>query len=140
MGIFIDSCFYMALVDQNDSNYERSIELLETLKTGKYGQIITSIFVLSETLTLVSARTKNHPIALKEVRDLLKGKKKFASILNPTSGIMEKTFKFFFKVNQVGKRTISYVDCSNIQFCKARQLEFILSFDRHFDGWIKRIY
>ena len=37
------------------------------------------------------------------------------------------------------KKTVSFVDCSNIIFCRERNIEYILSFDSHFDSWISRI-
>mgnify|MGYP006308320829 CR=1 FL=1 len=139
MGIFLDTGFYMALVDKNDPHYKKSLELLKTLKTGKYGQILTSILVISETLTLVSVRTKNNTKALNNVRELLVGRKRFALILRTNPEIEQKTMDLFVKRNSTAEDTMSYVDCSNIEFCKHNGLEYILSFDSHFDGWLKRI-
>ncbi len=141
MAIFLDTGFFLGLVDPNDEFYDRSADLLKLLKSGKYGQIFTSTYVIAETCTLVSIRTKNNPIALKEINDLLKGDKQIASVLRPNDQLESDTMNLFIKINERSKkRPVSFVDCSNIVFCKNRGIDNILTYDKHFDGWLTRLY
>jgi len=141
MAIFIDTGFFLGLVDPTDSYYNRSEELLKILKTGKYGQIFTSTYIIAETLTLVAVRTKNNSIALREIEEFFNGNKKIARILRPDEQIENETLKLFLKINKKQKsKTVSFVDCSNIVFCKKRAIDNILAYDRHFDAWLTRLF
>lgn len=141
MAIFLDTGFFLGLVDPNDKFYERSAELLILLKSGKFGQIFTSTYIIAETCTLVSTRTRNNPIALKEISDLLKGDKQIASVLRPDDQFESDAMKLFIKINKNSKKkAISFVDCSNIIFCRNRAIDNILTYDRHFDAWLTRLY
>ena len=75
----------------NDPYYKRSEELLNILKTGKYGQIFTSTYIIAETLTLVAIRTKNNSVVLKEIEDFFIGGKQIARILRPDEQIESET-------------------------------------------------
>ena len=141
MGIFLDTGFFLALVDSKDSHHNRATEFLDILATGKYGQIHTSNFVMSETMTIVSARTDNNPIALEEIKDIFIGETNFFLIMQSTKELEKKTIELFLKINKDNrKERVSFVDCSNIEFCERFAIENILSFDKHFDGWVNRIY
>ncbi len=141
MAIFLDTGFFIGLVNPKDTHYKRSAELLNLLKTGKYGQIFTSTYILAETLTLVGVRTRNNSIAFKEVDDFFKGDKKIARILRPDDQIENDTLKLFLKVNKQSKtKTVSFVDCSNIIFCRKRAIDNILAYDRHFNAWLSRLF
>ena len=116
-------------------------EFLDILASGKYGQIITSNLVMSETMTLVSARTNNNPIALEDVKNLFFGETNFFLKMQSTSEIEKQIAELFCKINKGNtKDRVSFVDCSNIEFCKHYRIENILSFDKHFDGWLNRVY
>ena len=142
MGIFIDSGFYMGLVNPKDKYFDKSLELLNVLKTGKYGQIYTSNLVMSEASTLVNIRTNKNTIALNAIWKLFNGNEKFSLILRSNEIIERKIWNIFLKVNsqKETKSPMSYVDCSNIVFCEEHVIDHILSYDQHFDGWLSRIH
>ena len=141
MAIFLDTGFFLGLVYPNDSYYKRSGELLKILKTGKYGQIFTSTYILAETLTLVAVRTKNNSTVLKKIDEFFKGDKQIAIILRPDDQIENETLKLFLKINtNPKKKIVSFVDCSNIIFCRKRAIDNILAYDGHFDPWLSRLF
>ena len=141
MAIFLDTGFFLGLVYPSDPYYKRSEELLKILKTGKYGQIFTSTYIIAETLTLVAVRTKNNSVVLEEIEDFFKGSKQIARILRPDDQIESETLKIFLKINKNPKKKIvSFVDCSNIIFCRKRAIENILAYDRHLDPWLTRVF
>lgn len=54
--------------------------------------------------------------------------------------IEDKTWNFYIKVHDnLYTNLVSYGDCTNIVFCQEREIEYILSFDKHFDAWLSRI-
>lgn len=140
MGVFLDTGFFIGLIDPSDKHYDRSIELLAILKDGVHGEIYTSTLVMVETSTLVAVRTRNNTEAIHKARELLVGDKKIAVLLQPSEHITMKTWDLFIQINKDPKRqAVSFVDCSNIAICDYRGIEKIVSFDAHFDGWLTRI-
>ena len=140
MGLFLDSGFYLALINPQDRFYDRAGLLMNQIKSGKFGRIYTSVFVMSETATLVGVRTHNNPKILKGLYSLFIGENKIAVYYRSSKIIEEKAWHLYLKINMnPQKKTVSFVDCTNIIFCQKYQLENILSFDSHFDGWINRI-
>ncbi len=131
----------MGLVDPTDDHYDRSVELLNILKTGVHGQIYTSIYVMAETGTLVAIRTHNNSKILKQIENLFHGTQQIALLLR-SNDLEEKQFwKLFQKINRNSKqRTVSFVDCSNIELCRIHLIDKIISFDSHFDSWLTRIF
>lgn len=141
MGIFLDTGFYLGLIDPTDQNFNRSLELLKELQTGKFGQIFTSSFVMAESATLVASRTKKNSRAMREIKNLFTGNEQIAIILRANEEIEKDSWEIFQKLNtQIKNQVISYVDCTNISFCRKYLLDNIVSFDPHYDGWLTRIF
>ncbi|MHA1380449.1 MAG: type II toxin-antitoxin system VapC family toxin [Candidatus Helarchaeota archaeon] len=145
MGIFLDTGFYLGLIHPKDVNHERSKQLLDELKTGKFGQIYTSNLIMTESVTLVAIRTKKHPKAMKRIKELFIDDFQIAILLRSDLEIEKKTWEIFLKINKetntVEKsKTISFTDCSNISLCRHYNIDNIISFDSHFDGWLTRIF
>ncbi len=141
MAIFLDTGFYIGLVHPKDDNYEKSQQLLRTLKTGVYGQLFTSNFIMAESATLVASRTGNNIRAMHNIRELFLGSGQIAIILRLNADIEKDAWDLFQKINtEKSSEVVSFVDCTNITLCRHYSLENILSFDSHFDGWITRIF
>ncbi|MHA1672466.1 MAG: type II toxin-antitoxin system VapC family toxin [Promethearchaeota archaeon] len=140
MAIFLDSGFYLGLINPKDQFYLRSIELLHDLQSGKFGRIYTSIYVMGETATLVGVRTHNNSIILEGIYNYFSGETQIGLLFRSSKEIEDEAWKLFLKINNDSKKkTVSFVDCSNIIFCRERNIEHILSFDSYFDSWISRI-
>ncbi len=140
MAIFLDTGFYMGLVNPKDHHHSRCNSLLKELIAGQYGQVFTSSFIMLETSTLVAIRTHRNIKALNETHDLFLGQNQLAIILHPNNQIYSQTWDLFLKMNNdQNLKVVSFVDCANIVFCQYRKIDKILAFDHHFDGWLHRI-
>ena len=141
MGIFLDTGFYIGLIDPTDKYYKRSFDLLKGLQTGKFGLIYTSSFIMAESATLVAARTKKNPIAIKEIENFFLGDKQIATILRLNEKNEKDAWEIFQKINVEKKsKVVSFIDCSNIVLCRNYSIDNILSYDPHFDGWLTRVF
>jgi predicted nucleic acid-binding protein len=138
MGLFLDTGFYCGLVDHEDEHSGRSLELLKLLKSGRYGQIYTSNYVMAETATLIAIRTNRNPNYLQAVRDLFVGNNVLAILLRANLVEDNEAWKLFVKINSEKKseKVISYIDCTNIIISQSHNIKNIVSFDPHFDGWL----
>jgi predicted nucleic acid-binding protein len=140
VAILLDTGFYLGLTHPKDEYHTQSINLLKVLKTGKYGQVFTSNFIMAESATIVALRTNNNLQAIQTIREFFFGTGQIAIILRLNEDIEREIWALFQKINTPkAKKAVSFVDCSNIILCHYYSLEHILSYDPHFDGFLSRI-
>ena len=143
MGVFLDTNFLLGLLHPKDSHAERSNEILLELKTGKYGLLYTSNLILGKVATLAFIRTKGNQNIMNDLHDLIWGENKIATRLEVTKSLEYETWNFFLKINQnlKGKKGfMSFIDSSILVLAKNKNIDFLVSFEEHFDGLIKRIF
>jgi len=64
MAIFIDTGVFVAARNKSDSNHGRARELLKSALSGDFGRILTSDYIMDESVTLALVRTHNPQIAI----------------------------------------------------------------------------
>ena len=144
MAIFLDTSYYVALVNPLDKHTDRANKLLKTLFSGKYGQIFTSPFIMAESGTLIAVRNpSNASKFITQMKELFIGDKKLGIILRSNDEIESSTWELMIKANRNVKKigdVVSWVDCSNIILCRKHKIDYIASFDHHFDPYLRRIH
>jgi len=143
MGIFLDTSFYLGLCHPKDKYAELSLKVLTEISEGEYGLLYTSNLIISEITTLVAVRTNNNIRALNYLEKLLWGDDKLAIILHFPPELEKKAWSLFKKINTEtlkNKKPISFVDISTIILCQYHHIEYIASFDSHFDKFLNRIH
>ena len=142
MAIFLDTGFYLGLCHPKDKYAEQSKRIFKQLSEGDHGLLYTSSLIISEVATLVAIRTNSHPKALNLLEEYVWGANKIAIELYIHSDLEPKIWELFKKINinQKSKHDIaSFVDVSSIILCNKFQIDKIVSFDSHFDGFLTRI-
>ena len=142
MGIFLDTGFFLGLLHRKDPHHEHCSETFRIISSKKYGLIFTSSYVIAETATLILIRTKNHSQSLDFFWDLITRKKKFTQVLYANSYINALTWELFYKHNQgvtEKHHYLSFVDASNIIFCREHQISSICAVDGDFDAYLSRV-
>lgn len=143
IGVFLDTGFYLGLCHPKDKYAELSEKILKNLATGNYGVLYTSYFIINEVTTLAAIRSKNNIKVFNHLEKLLWGSKKIANILPFDLNFEFETWELFKKVNTTNlkeKKSMSYTDISSIVLCNHHQIEYIVSFDSHFDGFLQRMF
>jgi len=143
MGVFLDTGFYLGLCHPTDKYSAQSEKILVELAIGNYGVLYTSYFIINEVSTLAAVRSKNDLKVFDHLEKLLWGREKIANILSFNSNFELETWELFKKVNTIDlkdKKPMSFTDISSIILCKHHQIEYIVSFDSHFDGFLRRLY
>ncbi|MHA1719589.1 MAG: type II toxin-antitoxin system VapC family toxin [Promethearchaeota archaeon] len=142
MGIFLDAGFFLGFCHPKDKYHEQCLSIFRKISTGQFGLVYTSSAIIIEAATLLVIRTNHNMELIDEFYSLLYGLNKFVQILPWTAEIEEKSWKKFKTVNKnvkSKKEIMSFVDISNIVFCEEFRIEYISSFDPHFDGFLARI-
>jgi len=127
--IFVDTTAFYALEVEDDVNHEKARKfLLDEIRTGKYGIMITSNYIIDETLTLLRIR-QGVDVALK-FYDKVKGSKSIR-IVWVNEGIFNEALEIFQRND--GKLRWSFTDCTSFAIMKALNIRFAFSFDRNFE-------
>lgn len=130
-------------MNPQDKYANRAKKLLKTLFSGKYGQVFTSPFIMAETGTTVAAKNpSNASEFIQNTNNLFLREKKLAILLRTSKADESAVWELMYKINKNAKSTrdiVSWVDCSNIVLCKKHRIEYIASFDHHFDPYLRRV-
>ena len=125
--IFVDTSAFYALEVEDDINHEKARKFLANeLRKGKYGILITSDYVIDETLTLLRIK---HGVttALKFYEKISKSKSIKTIWVNQE--IFEEALKFF-KRNENLKW--SFTDCTSFTIMKLLNIKHAFTFDDNF--------
>lgn len=143
MGVLLDSSFYLGLAHDNDPHSDRSNEILLELKTGNYGLLYTSNLIISEVITLAFVRSKGNQKVMDNVYNLIWGENRLATRMDVSLVLENETWILFDKLNKDHKNKkgfLSFVDVSILVLAKTKKIDYLVSFDEHFDGYITRIF
>jgi len=119
--IFIDASFYLSLLNPNDSNHQKAIELSEQHKKGDYA---TSQSVLGEVLTVGSQRF-DKSLTVEFVEEIFKSHTK---IVLEKRELVKDAFNFF---KSVKSKNVSWVDSYSFVIMKRLGIKKLLTFDKH---------
>ena len=118
--IFVDTTAFYALEVEDDVNHEKARKfLLDEIRTGKYGIMITSNYIIDETLTLLRIR-QGVDVALK-FYDKVKGSKSIR-IVWVNEGIFNEALKIFQRND--GKLRWSFTDCTSFRYNESPEHTF----------------
>ena len=143
MGVLLDSSFYLGLAHDNDPHSDRSNEILLELKTGNYVLLYTSNLIISEVITLAFVRSKGNQKVMDNVYNLIWGENRLATRMDVSLVLENETWILFDKLNKDHKNKkgfLSFVDVSILVLAKTKKIDYLVSFDEHFDGYITRIF
>ncbi len=119
---FIDTSFLYALAMQQDPNHDRAVEAHDHLS----GEMTTSIFVVAETMSLVTKR-RGKPLAIEVARELIAAGR--TRIIYPDRDNVQSAWRLFA---QYPHWDFDLVDAISFALMKREQIETALTFDAHF--------
>lgn len=132
--IFIDTGAFMALEDKSDQYHEAAIQFREQVLRKKWYGLITTSYVLDETLTLIRFR-----LSIKASIDFSKKirKSKVVKIVQVSREIEEKAWDIFERYDD---KDFSFTDCVSFVVMREMGIKETFAFDEHFNqmGFIRR--
>ena len=135
LTVFIDTGIFVAARNKSDVNHERAVNLLKNALKGKYGVMYTSDYVFDEAVTVALIRTGRPEIAIDIGNFILSSTK--IQMLYVDKTVFVDAWRIFSKF--MNKR-LSFTDATSIALIKRYNINYIMSFDKHFDGIIPRIH
>jgi len=138
MKILLDTGFLFALEVKNDKYHERARELTKELNWDIH-EYSTSSLVVNEIYTLMNARTRGNPEAIKNLGHLFWSNDCFFNIIYLDKKEYKEISNVMYKYTSSNK-ILSFVDASLIFLKDILVCNSIISFDNHFDGIFDRIF
>ncbi len=119
---FVDTSFFYALTMEQDPNHEKAAEAHDEFS----GVTVTSVFVLSETMSLVTKR-RGKRSAVTIGRDLIASQR--TRILYPDGNVLRRAWREFA---QYPDWDFDLVDAISFALMKREEIDSALTFDHHF--------
>lgn len=124
--IFVDTSAFYSAKDKTDKHHKKAISFLEkVIGTNQYN-LITTNFILYETLTLLK-RKMGHQVAV-DFREEIK-KSDRCTIIRVTEDIEETAWNIFKKYDD---KVFSFVDCTCFAFMNKNKIKKAFTYDKHF--------
>jgi uncharacterized protein len=140
MSAFIDAGVLVAAYNKRDENHEKASELIMSAIKREYGTPYTSDYVFDEAVTLMLARTKKPEFALGLgefiLGNLANKTPGLAKIIRVDEDVFSDSWDIFRKYSAKG---LSFTDCTTVSLMSLSRMDVLLSFDRSFDGIVKRV-
>ena len=134
MTIFIDTGIFVAARNKRDVNHKRAVSLLKEALKGVYGALYTSDYVFDEAVTVALVRTRRPEIAI-DMGNFISSSRKLR-IIYVNKIVFEEAWSIFVKY---AEKRLSFTDATSIAIMKRHGIDYIMSFDKHFDGIVPRI-
>lgn len=134
VAVFIDTGVFVAARNRRDVNHRKAVDLLRKALKGVYGAMYTSDYVFDEAVTIALVRTGNPKIALDIGGFILSSRR--LRIIHVDKVIFKEAWNIFIRY---AERGISFTDATSIAIMKKYNIDYIMSFDKHFDGIVPRI-
>jgi len=135
MGIFIDTNIFIALRNEDDLNHKRAKEIMKKILSGDFGIAYTSDYVFDEAVTVALIRTKNYFFAEDIGNYILSSR--IIKMIYVDADIFITAWNLF---KRLSNKKMSFTDCTNLAIVQRYSIEYIASFDSHFDGLVNRIF
>ncbi len=124
--IFVDSSAWFAIEAEDEINHQSAQKFLVEIASGKHGILITTDYVLDETLTLLQSK-KGLPVALTFIEKIRKSKS--IRVFWVSESIFEKALDIFKKTSD---SQWSFTDCTSFALMKDLSITEAFTFDNHF--------
>ncbi len=120
--IYIDASYYLALLNSQDSNHQKAINLAKKYSAE---QLVTSQIVIGETLTVGSMRI-DKDLTIKFVNQIYDSG---TQIVLESPELVKQAYDYF---SSVPSKNVSWADCFSFAVINQMKINQALSFDKDF--------
>ncbi|MGC8849115.1 MAG: type II toxin-antitoxin system VapC family toxin [Candidatus Bathyarchaeia archaeon] len=124
--IFTDTSAWYAYEVPDDMNHSKAREFAERIRRGEFGSIITSDYVLDESLTLLRMRRGLH-VSSAFIKKVLSSES--VTIIWVDGAIFNKALEMFLKSE---KEAWTFTDCTSFTIMRQLKIADAFAFDENF--------
>jgi predicted nucleic acid-binding protein len=125
--IFVDTSGWYATEVEDDTNHSLATDFLKKIVSNRYGALVTSDYVLDETLTLIRAR-RGVKVAIQFLEKIRKSRN--LTLVWIDKDVFDKAADLFEIANQ--SQVWSFTDCTSFSIMKDLGITDAYSFDSDF--------
>jgi predicted nucleic acid-binding protein len=122
--VFVDSSFWIALLDSKDIHFESAKEIFSKL-CGKY-EAASSEFIVFETITYLNCSLKQHDLAVRFLESIHSSG---MAIMPIDSNVRDNAIEMF---KQYADKPFSFTDCTSFELMRREDIQLYAGFDKHF--------
>lgn len=123
MSVFLDTGYFVALINKQDIYRKEALTISELIKDGKYGIIFTSNYIFDELITHIMVR-QNHSKAVKVGQSIIESDIKILEVLQTTFDDSWSLFK--------QRKNLSFTDCTIVKAMEQNNIKNLATFDKEF--------
>ncbi len=127
MRVFVDTSAFVSLVDRDDSDHRPAKRLLRDLARKRVG-LVTSTFVLDETLTLLRMHV-SHAAAVMFGERLFSTR--WCQLVEVDESLRAEAWRLFVRYDD---QRFSFTDCTSFALMRSMALSDAFSFDSDFSA------
>ena len=135
MSTFLDSSFFIALLNDQDKNHHKAVQILDLLKDYTYGKRLTTDYILDEVVTGIWGFTRRKSLVEKSYQ-LVKTTPDFVLLEHFPQNELDLVWKKWLEYAEYPKRPLSFTDCTILVFMEIKTVDYLVSFDSQFNGLV----
>lgn len=136
MSVFLDSGFFIALLNKRDAKHSEAQDILIRLKEKTRGFRMTIDYILNEVITTLWGSTYRKDV-VKKAYQLICETPTFVTLKHFPKEQLEPTWQKWVNLAEYPKRPLSFTDCMILVFMESQKIEYLVSFDSEFKGLIE---
>ena len=136
MSVFLDSGFFIALLNSRDARHSEAKDILIRLKETAIGSRITTDYVLDEVVTTLWGSTHRKDI-VKKAYDLICKTPAFVKLNYFPKEQLERAWSKWVNFAEYPKHPLSFTDCTILVFMEIQKIDYLITFDSEFKGLVK---
>lgn len=126
MRYFVDTGAFYAAKDPSDQYFAAAVAFMEKVRRTPTIQLVTSNFIVDETLTLIRMRL-GHQAAVQFGQQIQESE--VVEVVHITEALEEWAWQIFVKHSD---KAYSFTDCTSFAVMEERSLSAAFTFDEHF--------
>jgi len=138
VSVFVDTGVFYAQHDESSNRHDTAQQALEATATGRFGQPLTSDYIVDETVTLTLSRFNDPETAL-PVGQRIVGTEDCPSPVELLFVGPDRFHQAIDLVAQYSDQRLSFTDATTVTLVDEHDIDYVLSFDSDFDGIVDRL-
>ena len=123
---FVDTSAFYAAKDPSDQHHAQAVAFMESVRRNLSLRLVTSNFILDETLTLVRMKL-GHETAVRFGHQIRESR--IVEVIHITEALEERAWQIFQKYSD---KKYSFTDCTSFAVMEGLSVWDAFTFDRHF--------
>jgi predicted nucleic acid-binding protein len=135
MSTFVDSCFFVALLNNRDEKHVDAKKILSLLRSNQYGALVTTDYIVDEVLTTIWGHTHRKDFVINAYNIICK-KPEFVQFKKITDQHFGLSWQKWEQIAEWPKKPLSFTDCTILAFMELEKVVNLVTFDSEFDGLV----